>query len=149
MRDRAALLPCIFILSCSSSPPRPSHLPPSPFFLPFAPCNAGVYSSLTHLLDLALARVEAHPPSATSCVWPPICVPCTAAAEAVNNAAEEQAKLDAAADVDAGVLLVMGARAGRVTEMLLAAFTAAELRAALDAPDVLQALAQCMAVLLL
>jgi hypothetical protein len=43
---------------------------------------------------------------------------------------------------------MMGARAGRVTDMLLAALTAAELRAALHAPEMMRERVQNMALLL-
>jgi hypothetical protein len=62
--------------------------------------------------------------------------------------AEEQAKLEVATAVYACVLPVMGARAGRVTDMLLTSLTFSELRAALDAPGELQAQAQCLMSLL-
>ncbi len=107
-----------------------------------------MYTTLTHLLDLALARVEARPPAAAACVWPSVAVPCAAAAEALDKVAEEQAKLDMAAAVYASVLPVMGTRAGRVTDMLLTSLTAHELRDALHAPHVMHAQVQRMASLL-
>ena len=82
-------------------------------------------------------------------------MPCAAApssssssSSSADEALEEQAKLEAAAAVYARVLPMMGARAGRVTDMLLTALTAAELRQALHAQDGLHAHAQRMASLL-
>jgi hypothetical protein len=72
-------------------------------------------------------------------------VPCAAASA---EASEQQAKLDVAAAVYASVLPMMGARAGRVTDMLLAALTAAELHAALHAPEIMRERVQNMALLL-
>jgi hypothetical protein len=59
------------------------------------------------------------------------------------------AKLEAAPEVYASLLPSMGTRAGRVTDMLLAALTAAELRAALQCEGGLQAHAERLASVLL
>lgn len=82
-------------------------------------------------------------------MWPSIAVPRSAAASVPDNSAEEQAKFEVAAEVYASVLPTMGLRAGRVTDMLLASLTAAELRAALDVQGDLQTHAQRLASLLL
>ena len=108
--------------------------------------------TLTNQLDLALAPVEGRAPAVPAHIWPRVAVPCAAApsssSSAADEALEEQAKLEAAAAVYARVLPMMGARAGRVTDMLLTALTAAELRQALHAQDGLHAHAQRMASLL-
>jgi hypothetical protein len=78
-------------------------------------------------------------------VWPSVIVPAAAAAD---STAEEQAKLEVATQVYARVLPLMGAGAGRVTDMLLASLTASELRAALDVQGELQARVQRLASLL-
>ena len=135
MRVRFALPLASFILI---------HPPPHP--TPQSSCSAaGVYSALNHQLDLALARVEARAPAAAACVWPSVIVPAAAAAD---STAEEQAKLEVATQVYARVLPLMGAGAGRVTDMLLASLTASELRAALDVQGELQARVQRLASLL-
>ena len=90
-------------------------------------------------------------PAALTHIWPCVAVPCAAApssSSSADEALEEQAKLEAAAAVYARVLPMMGARAGRVTDMLLTALTAAELSEALHAQDGLHAHAQRLASLL-
>ena len=137
MRVRFALPLASFILI---------HHPPTRPSPPQSSCRAaGVYSALSHQLDLALARVEARAPAAAACVWPSVIVPAAAAAD---STAEEQAKLEVATQVYARVLPLMGAGAGRVTDMLLASLTASELRAALDVQGELQARVQRLASLL-
>ncbi len=109
---------------------------------------AGVYTALSHLLDLALSRVEGRTSSVTACLWPSVAVPCAVAATVPDNITQEQVKLDVAARVYASVLPLMGVRAGRITDMLLTSLTADELRAALGEQGELQAHAQRMACLL-